>query len=164
MLFFLFHHSSCHSMQYIILQSPLSSCQNVIVNLYSIVLIFISYFLFCFFTCFSFFNSICFFPSILCSPYSSVLFLTLNFWHHSSSTVSLFFLSSLPSFSLYQPPRRRPSAVWSPCAATNMGRAAVPAWPASWSKWPGSARPPIIATHPAAATGGEDNSDKNQWL
>uniref|UniRef100_A0A8C4NSE6 Phospholipid-transporting ATPase n=1 Tax=Dicentrarchus labrax TaxID=13489 RepID=A0A8C4NSE6_DICLA len=42
--------------------------------------------------------------------------------------------SQLGKISLYQPPRRRPSAVWSPCAATNMGRAAVPAWPASWSK------------------------------
>uniref|UniRef100_A0A3P9ITT4 Phospholipid-transporting ATPase n=1 Tax=Oryzias latipes TaxID=8090 RepID=A0A3P9ITT4_ORYLA len=36
--------------------------------------------------------------------------------------------------SLYQPPQRRPSAVWSPCAATNKGKVAVPAWPASWTK------------------------------
>lgn len=68
------------------------------------------------------------------------------------------------SCSLYQPPRRRPSAVWNPCAATNMGRAAVPAWPASWSKWPGSARPaPTVATHPTAATGGEDVDGMKQW-
>ncbi|KAK7939307.1 hypothetical protein WMY93_002633 [Mugilogobius chulae] len=35
--------------------------------------------------------------------------------------------------SLYQPPRRRPSAVWSPCAATNMGKRLFPPGP-SWSK------------------------------
>lgn len=78
-----------------------------------------------------------------------------------------FFFPRLPSSSLYQPPRRRPSAVWSPCAATNMGRAAVPAWPASWSKWPDSARPAltIAMQHPAAAaTGGEGSDNKKQSL
>lgn len=69
------------------------------------------------------------------------------------------------SSSLYQPPRPRPSAVWSPCAATNMGRAAVPAWPASWSKWPDGARQAqAAATHPAAATGGEDEDRMNRSL
>lgn len=75
-----------------------------------------------------------------------------------------FLCCPLPSSSLYQPPRRRPSAVWSPCAATNMGRAAVPAWSASWNKWPGSARPaPAIATYPATATGGGGDGGVNQW-
>lgn len=72
---------------------------------------------------------------------------------------SYLFSPICPSSSLYQPPRRRPSAVWSPCAATNMGRAAVPAWPSSWSKWPGSAR-----AAPTAATGGDDADCRNQWL
>lgn len=84
------------------------------------------------------------------SPYSA-LFLPLYVFTASSS--------------LYQPPRPRPSAVWSPCAATNMGRAAVPAWPASWSKWPDSARQAqTAATHPAAATGGEDEDHTNRSL
>lgn len=150
---------SCDSMQYFILQLPLSFCQNVTVNLYSIGFILMSFLLFLYSLLLLSFDSL----------YSSLLFLTLsmplsNFWHHPSPAVSLLFHSSLLSSSLYQPPRRRPSAVWSPCAATNMGRAAVPAWPASWSKWLDSARPPTIATRPAAATGGEDNSDKKQWL
>lgn len=67
--------------------------------------------------------------------------------------------------SLYQPPQRRPSAVWSPCAATNKGKVAVPAWPASWTKWPDIAKPaPAIATHPAAATGGQDFKEPWLWI
>lgn len=157
--FFLLHHCSCDSMQYVFLQLPLSSCQNV--NLYSIVLILTYFLLFLYSLLLSFyFASFLWFFMLIC-PLSYPPYATLfhNFWHRPSPAVSLLFHSSWPSSSLFQPPRRRPSAVWSPCAATNMGRAAVPAWPASWSKWPGSARPPTIATHPAAATGGEENGD-----
>lgn len=67
--------------------------------------------------------------------------------------------------SLYQPPQRRPSAVWSPCAATNKGKVAVPAWPASWTKWLDIAKPaPAIATHPAAATGGQGIKEPWLWI
>lgn len=155
-------------MQYVILQLPLSSCQNVTVNLYYGINI---YFFFSFSThiSLSFFSA--FFLFVLCSSYFSVIYLTLSMplqlfmSPFLSPAVSLPSHIFSPSYSLYQPPRRRPSAVWSPCAATNMGRAAVPAWPASWSKWPGSARPaPTIAKHPAAATGGEDDNVKKHWL
>lgn len=99
----------------------------------------------------------CNFTGINCVYFSlfSLLF------HHPLSS---YFTSFSASSSLYQPPRCRPSAVWSPCAATNMGRAAVPAWSASWNKWPGSARPALaIATHPAATTGGGEDGDAKQW-
>lgn len=96
-----------------------------------------------------------------CPPpfYSCLLFLS----PHSALFLPFYVLPA--SSSLYQPPRPRPSAVWSPCAATNMGRAAVPAWPASWSKWPDSARrAQTAATHPAAATGGEEEDRMNRSL
>lgn len=121
--------------------------------------------------------------------YDSIYLFSFFSTHFSSAFMSHSFLSCPPTFyscllflcpysvlflpfyvfpassSLYQPPRPRPSAVWSPCAATNMGRAAVPAWPASWSKWPDSARQAqTAATHPAAATGGEDEGRVNRSL
>ena len=76
------------------------------------------------------------------------------------------------SLSLYQPSRRRASAVWSPCAATSMGRAAVPAWPGCWSKWADPARPasPTATPTPTAATTGvgrrqrdPGHGDHGQW-
>lgn len=93
-------------------------------------------------------------------------FMSIFLYFHSPfhHPLSSYFTSFSASSSLYQPPRRRPSAVWSPCAATNMGRAAVPAWSASWNKWPGSARPALaIATHPAATTGGGEDGGAKQW-
>lgn len=138
-------------------QSPLSSCQNVTANLYCVGNNFLP------------FSLLISFSPTFCPTFVlfSVLFHTLpmpfsNSLYHPLLHLSVLSHLPLPSSSLYQPPRRRPSAVWSPCAATNMGRAAVPAWPTSWSKWPGSARPaPTIATRPA--TGGEDNND-NKWF
>lgn len=108
--------------------SCLSSCRYVTVKQFCVG---INFFSFLYFLHSLSLPSFSFFVS---SPNFSVISLTLliplsNISFHSF----LPFTPALPS-SLYQPPRRRPSAVWSPCAATNMGRAAVPAWPASWSK------------------------------
>lgn len=91
--------------------------------------------------------------------------IVLHFLSFSSPFPLLsYFISFSASSSLYRPPRRRPSAVWSPCAATNMGRAAVPAWSASWNKWAGGVGPGrAIATQPAAATGGGEDGGVKQW-